>query len=97
MSDLYDDAAVHAVAKSLWAETHGPADEWADLAPSFRAALLTDARAILDAVAPAIAARALRQAAGAIFNGATDPEQEFYDAGVSPWLMRRADEIEAGQ
>jgi hypothetical protein len=34
---------------------------------------------------------ALRDAAHAVHNGAGDPEQEFYDHGVSPWLSARAD------
>lgn len=38
---------------------------------------------------------ALMDAAAKIHNGAGDPEQEFYDIGVSPWLSALADKEEA--
>jgi hypothetical protein len=41
-------------------------------------------------------AETIREVARRIYNGAGDPEQEYYDVGVAHWLEQRAIRKELG-
>ena len=95
MSKHYTDADLKAAAKSLAKE------RWSGFVAAQRREPITSpneryARAVLDAVAPTIAARALREAAETWGLGmsATD---HWRGSTVAAELRDRADEIEAGQ
>ena len=94
MSELVTDEMVETAAATSWAHDHSM--PW-DMAPSdVRDYYLDGARAALEAVAPLIAAKALRDAVEAMVaedEGGVVAGLNDGDAGL--WLIARADRIEA--
>src|SRR5690606_36618387 len=88
MSDL--DAAVEAAAKESWSQLTGDhGRKWADLPGATRHALHSQARRLIEAAAPHIAAQVLQDAAD---DFAVIPH--LYEGGVTSWLRDRAAAID---
>jgi hypothetical protein len=99
MSLLFTDEMVEKAAEATWNTVVGPTD-WAETDGANRALELQGAREALNAVAPLIAAKALKDAVEEMRRARRgswnlpDPEdpETFYSVDV--WLERRADQIE---